>query len=118
MMRRVADSMQTPVVVVQPATTVQETSARMLEARVHAAVVVEDGKVCGLVTAEQVSGALAEGYDATETLVGVIAEQDPPVVRADEPLAEVHERMRAAGRDVVPVVAGDQQPVGVLEAFK
>jgi CBS domain-containing protein len=117
-MRRVADSMRTPAVVVQPATTVQETSARMLEARVHAAVVVDEGKVCGLVTAEQVSGALAEGYDARETLVGVIAEPDPPVVGAGEPLAEVHERMRSAGRVIVPVVAEDQRPVGVLDAFE
>jgi predicted transcriptional regulator len=114
-MRRVADSMTAPAVVVQPATTVQETSARMLDARVHAAVVVDKGKVCGLVTAERVSDALAQGYDASETLVGAIAEQDAPIVGADEPLAEAHLRMRATGHAVVPVVDDDRQPVGVLQ---
>jgi CBS domain-containing protein len=113
-MRRVADAMRAPAVVVARSTTVQEASAKMLEARVHAAVVVDGGELCGLVTAERVSGALAEGYDTKHTPVGVIAEPNPPVVDADEPLPEAHERMRAAGRTVVPVVA-EHRPVGMLE---
>jgi predicted transcriptional regulator len=114
-MRRVADAMTAPAVVVQPATTVQATSAGMLDARVQVAVVVDKGRVCGLVTAERVSEALAQGLDASETQVRAIAEQDPPVVAADEPLAEAHERMRETGHTVVPVVDEDQRPVGVLQ---
>jgi CBS domain-containing protein len=112
-MRRVADSMTTPVVVLEPATTIQEASARMLDARVHAAVVVDEGGVCGLLTADQVSGALAEGHDAQDTPIGVIAQPDPPLAGVHEPLAEAHTRMPAGGRLVV--VADDQSPVGVLE---
>jgi CBS domain-containing protein len=114
-MRRVADAMRTPVVAVKPATTVQETSARMLDADVHAAVVVQDGTVRALVTAARLGDALGEGYDPTETPVGEVAEPDPLLVEAGEMLAEAHERMRAADRAVVPVVASDGTPVGLLE---
>lgn len=113
-MRRVADAMLAPPVVVGRETTVQDASARMLDAHVHAAVVVDDGTICGLVTAEQVVEALAAGRDAADTLSGMIAERDMPVVPADAPLAEVHQRMRAEGHAVVPVVH-DGAPVGVLE---
>ena len=94
-MRTVADAMAAPPMIVEPAPTIQDTSAAMLDARAHAAVVVDDGRACGIATAEDVSRALAYGYDAVETLVGVIAERDPPLARPDEPLAEVHQRMRA-----------------------
>ena len=114
-MRRVADAMRAPPVTVQPATTVQEASARMLEAAVHAAVVVDDGSVGGMVTAEQLSEAMAQGYDPSETPVGVVAESDPPLVAPDDALTEAHQRMRAAEHTVVPVVTARGRPVGMLD---
>jgi CBS domain-containing protein len=114
-MRRVADAMFAPPVVVDPATPVQEAAARMLDAGVAAAVVVDRGRISGLATAEHVASALASGYDATETGIGVIASPDPLVVRADDPLAEAHLQMRAAGCATAPVVGpGGKEPVGVL----
>jgi CBS domain-containing protein len=113
-MRRVADAMRPPVIV-EPSTTVQQASSRMLDEHAHAAVVVEDGKVCGLATAEQIAAALAEGYDAAETLIGVIAERNPPVATPDEPLAEAHQRMRAEQHPRIPVVGPRREPLGVLE---
>jgi CBS domain-containing protein len=113
-MRSVADAMTAPPVVVEPSTTIQAASARMLDAGAHAAVVVDDGRVCGLATADGIATALAERYDATETLIGVIAERDPPVVRAQELLVEAHERMRAERRTVVPVIGDEGRPVGLL----
>lgn len=114
-MRRVADAMRAPAVVVEPATTLQETSARMLDAAMQVAVVVDGGRVCGMVTADRVAEALGQGYDPTETLVGAIAESDPPLVQADEALAEAHALMQAAGRTRVPVVTADRRPAGILE---
>jgi CBS domain-containing protein len=114
-MRRVADVMHAPPVVVEASTTVQEASARMLDAAVHGAVVVEDGRICGLVTAEDVSDALAQGHDPTETLMVVIAERDPPLARSQEPLSEAHQRMRAAHHRLVPVVDSAGEPIGLLE---
>jgi CBS domain-containing protein len=114
-MRRVADAMRAPAVAVEPSATVQETSARMLDAAVHAAVVVDDGRVCGMVTAERLADALGQGYAPAATPVGVVAERDPPVVEADDVLADAHARMHAAGRTIVPVVTADGRPVGMLE---
>jgi predicted transcriptional regulator len=113
-MRRVSDAMDAPPVVVDPATRVQDAAARMLDAHVDAAVVVDRRRVCGLVTAGHVAAALAEGHDATETQVGAIAARDPSVVRADDLLVDAHLRMRAEGCAVAPVVGSRGEPVGVL----
>jgi len=114
-MRLVADAMRRPPVVVEPSTTVQETSARMLDAGMHAAVVVDDGAVCGLVTVERISAALSKGYDASETLSGVIADRRPPMIAPDEPLADAHQLMRSVGHPLAPVVGPKREPLGLLE---
>jgi CBS domain-containing protein len=106
--------MTAPPVTVEPATTVQDASAAMLDAGVQAALVVDRGRVCGIVTAEDVLHALADGHDAAETLVRVIAQPDPPLVRPEEPLAEAHIRMRAGQRGVAPVAGPKDEPLGVL----
>jgi CBS domain-containing protein len=112
-LKTVADAIEPPVVV-EPATTVQEASAAMLDARHHAALVVEGGRVRGLITVDDISRALADGLDAGRTEVAAIADSDPPVARPEEPLAELHQRMRAAGRGVAAVVGPRGEPVGVL----
>jgi CBS domain-containing protein len=112
--RTVADAMAAPPVTVELETTISDASAAMLDARAHAALVVKDGRVRGLATAEDVLRALAEGYDASGTLIGDIAEHDPPLARPDEELAEVHLRMRADGREVIPVAGPRGEPLGVL----
>lgn len=109
--RVVADAMTEPPVLLTPDTTLQAASATMLDAHAHSAIVVERGRVCGLVTVAHVAQSLAAGPD---TRVGAVAELDPPVVRAQEPLAEAHERMRAAQRAALPVVAEGGEPVGLL----
>lgn len=113
-MRTVANEMTSPVVV-EPATTVQATSAAMLDAGVHAALIVDGGKVCGLVTSDDIARALAEGYDTTETPVGVICDRDLALVKPDEPLADAHERMRADARRVAAVTGPRGEPLGLLE---
>jgi CBS domain-containing protein len=114
-MRTVANEMMSPPVVMEPETTVQAASAAMLDAGVHAALIVERAKVCGLVTADDIARALAEGYDAAETLVGVICDRDVALVEPDEPLADAHERMRADGRRVAAVAGRRGEPLGLLE---
>jgi CBS domain-containing protein len=114
-MRRVADVMLEPAVGVEPSTTVQETSARMVDAGVHAALVVAGGAVCGLATAEQIAAALAEGYDAGDTPIGVVAEREPAMFGPDEALVDAHQRMRSEGRPLAAVVGAKRQPLGLLE---
>jgi CBS domain-containing protein len=114
-MRTAADAMISPAVVVAPQATMQDASAAMLDAGAQAAVVVDRGRVRGLVTVDDISDALSEGLDAAEARVDSIAERDPPVARHDDLLAEVHQRMRAQGRRVLPVVGRDHAPLGLLE---
>jgi CBS domain-containing protein len=101
-------------VLVGPSTTIQQASAAMLDRHVEAAIVVDGTDVRGLISADDVARALAEGRDATSTPVEAIAPPDPPLVNLDEALAEVHQRMRAARRPLVVVVDHDGQAVGVL----
>jgi predicted transcriptional regulator len=102
-------------VTVEPAMTLQAASAAMLDAGVQAAVVVERGKTCGLLTAEAVARALAEGFDARTTLVGAVAQRNPALARPDEPLAEVHQRMRAEQCGLAAVTGRHDEPLGLLE---
>ena len=99
---------------VGPSTTIQQASAAMLDRHVEAAIIVDGTTVRGLITADDVVRALAEGRDATSTPVRAIAPPDPPIVDINEPLAEVHQRMRAAQRPLVVVVARDGEAMGVL----
>jgi CBS domain-containing protein len=112
-MRTVADAMTEPVIV-ELSATIQDASATMLDGRSEAAIVVEGGKVRGLVAAEDVARALAEGLDPTETPVGAIAGTDPPLAQSDEALADVHQRMRAEEHALAVVVGLEGQPVGLL----
>jgi CBS domain-containing protein len=112
-MRTVADAMTKPVIV-EPSATIQSASATMLDSRSEAAIVVEGGRVRGLVSAEDVARALARGLDPAETAVGAIAGADPPLARSGEALAEVHQRMRAEAHPLAVVIGADGQPVGLL----
>jgi CBS domain-containing protein len=112
-MRTVAAA-TTEAVLVEPSTTIQQASAAMLDRHVEAAIVVDGMDVRGLMSADDVARALAEGRDATSTPVKAITAPDPPVVDVDEPLAEVHQRMRAAQCPLVVVVGRDGQALGVL----
>jgi CBS domain-containing protein len=110
---RTAASAMTPVPILDASMTIQDASAAMLDDRVEAAVVVEGKKLRGLLTASDVADALAAGRDAGSTPIASVANRDPRLVDAEEPLADAHQRMRAAGDSIAVVVDGGR-PVGVL----
>jgi CBS domain-containing protein len=114
-MRTVAEAMTTPAAVVDRSASIQAASADMLDAGTQAAIVVDDGRVCGLATASDVAAALAADYDIARTPIAVIAEGDPATVHPDDLLAEVRQRMRAEQRAIVAVVGADDEPIGLLE---
>jgi CBS domain-containing protein len=112
-MRTVAMAMREAALVGR-STTIQEASAAMLDRHVESAVLLDGTAIEGLLSAEDVARALAEGRDATSTPVHAVAAPDPLVVDVDEPLAEVHQRMRAAQRPLAVVVDRGGQPLGIL----
>lgn len=77
-MRTVADAMTTPAPVVERSATVQDASAEMLDAGTQAAIVVDEGRVCGVATAADVTAALAEAPDAARTPIGAIVQRTAP----------------------------------------
>src|SRR5919204_4493639 len=114
MVRTVRQAVREPVFV-GLSTSLKQASALMLDAHTETAVVLEEGKLAGLLTAANVADALAEGRDASRTPVGEIADRDPLLARADEPLVEAHERMRANQCDIVVAVDAGGEPLGLVE---
>jgi CBS domain-containing protein len=112
-MRTVAEAL-TGSVVVESSMTLQEASARMLDAEADAAIVMDADTLAGLLTAEDVARALAEDLDATQTPTGMVADRDPPVVNADEPLIDVHQRLLAEQRELAVAVGADGEPLGLV----
>jgi CBS domain-containing protein len=113
LMRTVADAMVAPVSIAST-TTLQEAAAAMLDADAQAAVIVDGGRARGVLTADDVARALAEGRDPSETPVATIAESEPPLVREKDALAEAHRLMRVSQHRVVAVVGPRGEPVGLL----
>jgi CBS domain-containing protein len=112
-MRTVAEAMLEPVWIA-PTTTLQEAAAAMLDADAQAAVIVDGGRARGVLTADDVARALAEGRDPSETAVAAVAEPEPPLVRAQDALAEAHRLMRVSQHRAVAVVGPHGEPVGLL----
>ena len=112
-MRTVADAMHDPVSI-EPGASVQAAAAAMLAADAQAAVVAEDGRTRGLLTAEDVAAALAGGCDPATTAAIDAGKQETPVVHPEDPLVDAHRVMRVAQRRVVPVVGPHGEPVGLL----
>ena len=112
-MRTVAEAMNAPVTVA-PGTTLQDAAAAMLAADAQAAVIVDGGRARGLLTADDVARALAEGRDPAQTPVATVAEPAPPVVRQQDALVEAHRLMRVSQHRAVAVVGPRGEPVGLL----
>jgi CBS domain-containing protein len=112
-MRTVASAMAA-VPLLDASTTVQDAAGAMLDARVESAVVIDGTNVRGLLTANDVADALAEGRDVASTPVMAAANAEPTLVKDREPLAEAHERMHIRGDPLAVVVGDDGRPLGVL----
>ena len=113
-MRTVAEALSRAVVV-ERSVTLQEASARMLDAAGEVALVVDDdGTFMGIVTAQDVAHALAEGHDARVARAEEIADREPPVARPDEPLVDAHRRMRIEQRELAVAVDREGKPLGLL----
>jgi len=77
-------------------------------------VVLRDGKLAGLLAAEDIAAAMASGADVTHSRADELAHRDVVVARRDEPLPEAHLRMRRAQRELAAVLDAGGRPVGLL----
>jgi predicted transcriptional regulator len=95
-------------------TSLQAAAAAMLDAEAQAAVIVDGGRARGLVTAEDVAHALADGHDPSRTTADAVAERDAPVVHGDDALVDAHRLMRVTQHRTVAVIGPRGECVGVL----
>jgi CBS domain-containing protein len=101
--RRVHDHMRAPPVVVSGATPVLEVVARMTEARASAAVVVDDARVEGILTEQDVTRRIA-GRPVAEMQVAALMTRPVATVGDQQPLYEAVGLMRRLGLRHMPVV--------------
>jgi CBS domain-containing protein len=113
---RVGDVMTERPRAVEPNTSVAE-AARVMEVENVGSlpVVVEDGRVIGIVTDRDLAiRVLAKGLDPERTTVGQVASKELVAVRADQDLDEALAAMAQAQVRRLPVVDEADQLVGVV----
>lgn len=103
-------------VVAAPETTVSVAAALMLEGKVGAVLVVEDGRLAGIFTErDAVYRVMAAGRDPLTTLLKDVMTPDPLTVAPEETFGYALLLMHEKGFRHAPVVV-DGRPIGVVSA--
>ncbi|MCD6041460.1 MAG: putative signal-transduction protein with domain [Burkholderiales bacterium] len=103
-------------VVAAPDTTVSVAAALMLEGKVGAVLVVEDGRLAGIFTErDAVYRVMAAGRDPLTTLLKDVMTPDPLTVAPEETFGYALLLMHEKGFRHAPVVV-DGRPIGVVSA--
>lgn len=106
--------MATEMISVSPGDSVAEAARRMLSNRVGAVLVLDRGRIRGLVSERDVAArVVATGRDAERTLVAEVATQEVVTIDAAAPLRQVLETFRSRRFRHLPVVR-DGRLVGML----
>jgi CBS domain-containing protein len=111
--RRVRDLMSHRVVTGDRVEPLADIAGRMRRERVGAVVLVEGGRLAGIVTEQDVVGAMAQGRDPRATSAGSVMTARPMTVRPGDSLASAAGLMTALRVRHLPVVE-DDRPVGFL----
>ncbi len=100
---------------VEPRMSVVEAAKRMKSADIHAVLVVEDGRLLGIVVdRDLVLKVLAEERDPGRTRVQEIMSPDPVTVDPDTDVIEAARLMRSHGVSRLPVVERDGRVAGIV----
>jgi CBS domain-containing protein len=100
----VSDIATTEVVTADRNTAVAAIAARMEEENVGSVLVLSESDLVGIVTDREIALSLADDPDATDRTTGEVMTEDPVTVPSDVPVAELAQRMEAAGVRRMPVV--------------
>ncbi|MFN2526695.1 MAG: CBS domain-containing protein [Actinomycetota bacterium] len=94
--------------------TIVEAARAMRDSDVGNVIVLENGKICGIVTDRDITvRAVAEGRDAGTTKLGDICSRDVTTVTPDDTVEDATRLMRENAIRRIPVVENDQ-PVGIV----
>jgi sulfide:quinone oxidoreductase len=111
--RPVGTAMRTCPPLVGPATTLAEAARRMRQRDVGSVLVVEDGRLVGILTARDVLRAVAHGVGPGDATVGRWMTAGPVTVTAATTLHTAETLMTEYGIHHLPVVE-DERPVGIV----
>lgn len=112
-MARLEELMQRTVVAVAPEDTIGETAQKMVDAGVGSAVVVDGGRLIGILTERDLMRAVAGRVHASEARVREWMTADPITADASTHATEAARIMLEHGFRHLPVVAGDRT-VGIV----
>ena len=99
---------------VQASDSVADAAQIMREEDVGPVIVLDNGRVCGIVTDRDIAvRAVAEGRDPKQTTVGEICSRDVATLSPDQTVEEAIQLVREKNIRRVPVVDGGQ-PVGIV----
>jgi len=97
--------------------TVRAASKLMVEKKIGALLVVENGRIAGIFTErDALNKVLAVSLDPDTTALSQVMVADPQTIRADKPLAYALYMMAEGGFRHVPVVDGNGAPLGMVSA--
>lgn len=97
--------------------TVRAACRLMVENKIGAVLVLEDRRIVGIFTERDVlNKILAASLDPDATELSQVMVREPQTIRADKPLAYALHIMAEGGFRHVPVVDGNDLPVGMVSA--
>jgi CBS domain-containing protein len=113
----VGDYCRRPAQTAAPSETLRAAARRMQAEGVGTLVVVEEGRVRGIVTDRDLAlRCLGEGLDPDTTTVEALLDRDPVKVHADAPLPIASGILRRRAVRRLPVVDGSERLVGVISS--
>ncbi|MFC5134290.1 MULTISPECIES: CBS domain-containing protein [Haloferacaceae] len=110
----VARLMTTDLHTVTPDTLVEDAAAVLLDNDISSALVVEDGRLVGILTTTDFVEIVAKSQPKAETTVERYMTQDPITAGAQDAVSAVAATMIDHGFHHVPVVDGEGTPIGII----
>jgi len=116
--KRAYEVMSTPVVTVPGDISLSMAAREMYQANVGSVVVVdEEGRIQGILTRRDAIYSLAAGEARRDPPVRLVMSESVITGRPEEKLSEILEKMRSAGVKHVPIVDGENRPIGIVSMW-
>ena len=109
-----AGEVMTGFVAAEPSDTLGEIAEKMREANAGSALVIDYGRLVGILTSRDMLRAVAERTNSAEARARTWMTPEPRVARADTPAAEAALMMVEQGCHHLPVVDMGGRPIGVV----
>ena len=111
---KVKDVMSSPPIVVSDDASIEQAAKTMWEEKVGSVLVVNRGKLSGIVTERDVLFAIARSMAVEEVPVAKIMSRNVIVVDEEELVVSAIQRMRQANIKHLPVIKAGGKPIGII----